>query len=273
METKKKPAKKDKQPISKETIRKRVFAIVLLVAIFAVVIGLSYLICRPMLEMAEHPAEFRAYMHDKKPWSIVMFMICMFLQVVAAIIPGGPFEVAAGYAFGTVLGSIIADIAMTVGSVFVFLMVRRFGMRFVELFVSKDKLDQVKFLKHSPRRDLITFILFLIPGTPKDIITYFIGFTDMKLPVWIFITFVGRFPAIFLSAVGGSALNNGNYIRLFIIGALIIVTFIVGSICYYFWHMKHVSAEHKTPEGSPEKESEENTESTDGTESAEGAGD
>lgn len=239
MRTKKNPVKKE--PVSKETIRKRVFAILLLVAIFSVVIILSYLICRPMLEMAEHPAEFRAYMHDKKPWSVIMFMICMFLQVVAAVIPGGPFEVAAGYAFGTVMGSVIADIAMTIGSVFVFLMVRQFGMKFVELFVSKEKLDQVKFLKHSPKRDLITFILFLIPGTPKDIITYFIGFTDMKLPVWIAITFIGRFPAIFLSAVGGSALNNGNYIRLFIMGALIIVTFLVGSIGYYFWHMKHAA--------------------------------
>ena len=239
MRTKKNPVKKE--PVSKETIRKRVFAILLLVAIFSVVIILSYLICRPMLEMAEHPAEFRAYMHDKKPWSVIMFMICMFLQVVAAVIPGGPFEVAAGYAFGTVMGSVIADIAMTIGSLFVFLMVRQFGMKFVELFVSKEKLDQVKFLKHSPKRDLITFILFLIPGTPKDIITYFIGFTDMKLPVWIAITFIGRFPAIFLSAVGGSALNNGNYIRLFIMGALIIVTFLVGSIGYYFWHMKHAA--------------------------------
>ena len=77
MRTKKNPAKK--QPASKETIRKRVFAILLLVAIFSVVIVLSFLICKPMLEMAENPAEFRAYMHDKKPWSIIMFMVCMFL--------------------------------------------------------------------------------------------------------------------------------------------------------------------------------------------------
>ena len=80
MRTKKNPAKK--QPASKETIRKRVLAILLLVAIFSVVIVLSFFICKPMLEMAENPAEFRAYMHDKKPWSIIMFMICMFLQVV-----------------------------------------------------------------------------------------------------------------------------------------------------------------------------------------------
>ena len=252
MENKKKP--ENKQPVSKEMIRKRVFAILLLVAIFAVVIVLSFLICKPMLEMAENPAEFRAYMHDKKPWSVVMFRVCMVLQVVAAVIPGGPFEVAAGYAFGTVLGSIIADIAMTIGSVFVFLMVRKFGMRFVELFVTKEQLDQVKFLKHSPQRDLVTFILFLIPGTPKDIITYFMGFTDMKIYVWIAIVFFGRFPAIFLSAVGGSALNNGNYIRLFIIGALIIVTFLVGSISYYFWHKKHANEHKKAAREKADKE-------------------
>ena len=247
----------NKKPVSKEMKRKRILAILLLIAIFAVVITLSVLICKPMLEMTENPAEFRAYMHDQKPWSIVVFMVCMFLQVVAAVIPGGPFEVAAGYAFGTVLGSIIADIAMTTGSVFVFLMVRKFGMRFVELFVTKEQLDQVKFLKHSPQRDLVTLILFLIPGTPKDIITYFIGFTDMKWYVWVAIAFFGRFPAIFLSAVGGSALNNGNYTRLFIIGAIIIVTFIIGSISYYFWHKKHAHVKkdgHEKPEEKAEPE-------------------
>ena len=77
----------------------------------------------------------------------------------------------------------------------------------------------------------------------------------MKWYVWVAIAFIGRFPAIFLSAVGGSALNNGNYVRLFIIGAIIIVTFLVGTISYYFWHKKHASGK-KDGSSKPEEKQE-----------------
>ncbi|MCR4688275.1 MAG: VTT domain-containing protein [Saccharofermentans sp.] len=219
--------------------RKRILAILILVCISAVILGISYFICKPMLEMARDPQAFQHYMHEKKPWSILMFMCASFLQVVAAVIPGGPFELAAGYAFGILRGTIICDISMTTGSVFVFLMVRRFGMRFAELFVSKEKIESVKFLKQSNRRDLLTFLFFLIPGTPKDIFTYFVGFTDMKLSTWIFITFVGRFPAIFLSVVSGDAAGEKRYFMAIIVIAVIIVTAGIGYLFYNRYQKKH----------------------------------
>ena len=98
-----------------------------------------------MLEMSKDPAAFRAYIDEQGVKGYLMLMVAMFLQVVAAVIPGGPFEIAAGYAFGVWKGALIADVAMTLGSLFVFLMVRKFGTKFACLFVSKKKLDSVKF--------------------------------------------------------------------------------------------------------------------------------
>ncbi len=227
--------------MDKELKKKRITAVLLLVMILAVVLTISYFICRPMLEMASDPKAFQAYMHGNKPWSVLMFMSACFLQVVAAIIPGGPFEVAAGYSFGILWGTLICDVAMTMGSVFVFLMVRRFGLRFAELFISKEKIESASFLKQSNKRDLLTFLFFLIPGTPKDIFTYFVGFTDMKLPMWIFITFVGRFPAIFLSVVSGDAAGEKKYLLFIIVMAVIIVTAGVGYLFYSAYQKKHTA--------------------------------
>ena len=223
--------------------KQRAAGIILCILIFAVVGVISYYICKPMLEMAKDPQAFRAYIEEQGPYGYLMLMAAMFLQVVAAIIPGGPFEIAAGYAFGVWKGALIADVAMTLGSLFVFLMVRKFGVRFACLFISKDKLDSVKFFHESAKRDLLAFIFFLIPGTPKDIFTYVMGFTDMKIPMWIFITFVGRFPAIFLSAMSGDAIGEKDYTTFFIMIAIIVVVCIAGSIFYSVWKKKHDAKE------------------------------
>ena len=222
-------------PVSK---KQKALGIFLCIIIFAVVGVISYLICKPMLEMSKDPAAFRAYIDEQGIKGILMLMAAMFLQVVAAIIPGGPFEIAAGYAFGVWKGALIADVAMTLGSLFVFLMVRKFGIKFACLFVSKKKLDSVKFFHSSSRRDLLAFLFFLIPGTPKDIFTYVMGFTDMKIPMWIFITFVGRFPAILLSAMSGDAIGEKKYTAFVIMIALIVVVCIAGSIFYSLWKKK-----------------------------------
>lgn len=225
------------------TKKQRILGVVLCVLIFAVVSVISYLICKPMLEMSKDPVAFRAYIDEQGIKGIAMLMSAMFLQVVAAIIPGGPFEIAAGYAFGVWKGALIADIAMTLGSLFVFLMVRKFGTKFACLFVSKEKLDSVSFLHTTAKRDILAFIFFLIPGTPKDIFTYFMGFTDMKITVWLFITFVGRFPAILLSAMSGDAIGEKKYMTFIIMMVIIAVVCLAGSLFYAWWKKKNVKKE------------------------------
>ncbi|MBQ4312429.1 MAG: TVP38/TMEM64 family protein [Oscillospiraceae bacterium] len=227
----------------KSAARKKILGIVIIAAIFAVVILISYQICRPMLEMAETPEKFREYIADKGFVGILLFMAAIILQVIAAVIPGGPFEVAAGYAFGTFKGALIADIAMTIGSVIVFLFVRRFGMKFIELFFPKEKVESLSFLKTDKKKDFIVFIFFLIPGTPKDLLSYAVGLTDMKLLTWIFITFVGRFPAIFISAVGGSAAGEKKYGMFAVFIGLTVLLCIAGGIFYKKWHAAHSAPE------------------------------
>lgn len=206
----------------------------LILAILAVIFIciLGYFIGRPLVQFVSEPEKFQLWVDEKGVLGVLAFVGMVILQVLLAIIPGGPFEIGAGYAFGVVKGTLICDIAMTIASVVIFLFVKKFGVRFVELFVSKEKMESVNFLKSSKRSESILFLFFLIPGTPKDLLSYLVGLTDMKLSHWIFICGVGRLPAIFLSALSGSALGSAKYHLAIILMAAIIVLYVIGILFY-----------------------------------------
>lgn len=194
--------------------------------------ALCYCVGRPLLQFVSEPEKFRLWVEEKGIWGVLAFMGMNILQVFLAVIPGGPFEVGAGYAFGVIKGTIICDLAMTIASILIFLLVHRFGMRFVELFVSREKIESVKILKNSRRRESIIFLLFLLPGTPKDLLSYLTGLTDMKLSHWIFISAVGRLPGIYLSVLSGSALGSEKYHITVIAFAVLIILYILGLLIY-----------------------------------------
>ena len=91
-----------------------VILIVLAMSVVVVYVG------RPMVTMVSDPDRVKAYIESRGIVGVLVFMGMNYLQVIAAVIPGGPFQIAAGYAFGVLKGSLICDIAMTLGSVTVF---------------------------------------------------------------------------------------------------------------------------------------------------------
>lgn len=216
----------------KKWTRRQITQLILAILAVIFICILGYCIGRPLVHFVSEPEKFQLWVEEKGILGVLAFMGMNILQVLLAVIPGGPFEIGAGYAFGVVKGSLICDIAMTIASVIIFLFVKKFGLRFVELFVSKEKIESVKFLKSSKRSESIIFLLFLVPGTPKDLLSYLVGLTDMKLSHWIFICGVGRLPAIFLSALSGSALSSARYHLAIILIAAIIMLYVIGIILY-----------------------------------------
>lgn len=176
---------------------------------------LSAVVCwfagRPLIHFMSQPELFRQWVDQQGAMAPILFLGMVILQVVVAVIPGEPLEIAAGYAFGAWEGTILCILGATAGSVLVFLLVRRFGARAVEVFFDLDKLRSLRFLQNTRRRDLWTFIVFFLPGTPKDVLCYFVGLTDMPLRTWVFISAVARIPSIITSTVGGNALGLGRY--------------------------------------------------------------
>ena len=115
-------------------------------------------------------------------------------QVVFAFLPGEPLELGAGYAFGFWEGTLWCLVASALGTALVMVLVRAFGMRLVGLFFPPEKIASVRWLRDARRFELLLFLVFLIPGTPKDLLTYVAGLGTS--PVWriVALTTVGRIP-------------------------------------------------------------------------------
>ena len=214
-----------------EAHKKKIYLFAIIVAlIFIAAVG--YLVGKPMIEFVREPERFRAWVDSSGFVSRVIFVGMVVFQLIIALIPGEPLEMGAGYAFGAVEGTILCIIGCVIGSALVFLFVRRFGVKLVEVFFPREKIRSLRFLQDSRRLNLLTFIVFFIPGTPKDLLSYFIGLTDMKLGTWLLITAVARIPSIVTSTVTGDALGLKNYqFAIIAFGATLLLS-LVGILVY-----------------------------------------
>lgn len=197
------------------------FAVILLFIAFCSFIG--WYIGRPIVQFVSDPEKFRAWVNEHGIWGDISFILMTVFQVVIAFVPGEPFEIGAGYAFGAFKGTILCIMGITLGSILTFLLVRKLGVHFVEIFFTESKIKTLKFLQNERKMGLIIFLIFFLPGTPKDLITYFVGLTDIKPSHYLLLVSIARLPSIVTSTLGGNALGTENYITatfVFIITAI-----------------------------------------------------
>ena len=177
---------------------------------------LSLLVCwfagRPLIRFAREPERFRSWVDRQGIRAPGLFIGMVILQIIVAVIPGEPLEIAGGYAFGALEGTLLCVLGAFLGRLMVFLLVRRFGTMAVEVFFPLEKLQSLRFLQNEKRLSLWVFLLFFLPGTPKDVLSYFVGLTRMPLRTWVFISLVAPLPSIITSTIGGNALGAGNYV-------------------------------------------------------------
>lgn len=211
------------------------------IAIFILfTLAVSWFVGRPLIRFVRQPEQFRAWVQGHGLLGQLAFLGMTVLQIVIAIIPGEPLELGAGYAFGFWRGTLLCEIGILLGGLLVFLFVRRFGVKAVEVFFPREKIESLRFLHNEKRLALWVFILFFIPGTPKDIMTYFVPFTPMKLSTWLLISATARIPSIITSAIGGDALGLQNYLFA-IIAFAATLTLSLGGVLLY----RHISRKRK----------------------------
>lgn len=214
-----------------EKQKKHRLILLVLAAVAAITAG-AWVLTKPILALANDPAAARSWIEGLGIWGPLAYLALIVLQIVVAVIPGEPFEILGGYAFGTLWGTVLYLIASAAGGMLVFLFVRRWGLRFARIFFSEKKLASLRFLHRSARRDLLFLLLFLIPGTPKDILCYVAGLTDMKWQRWLLICSVGRLPSVITSTVGGDAIGGRDYRFALIVFAVTAVISLIGLVVY-----------------------------------------
>ena len=212
-------------------MKKNTFRLIAFI-IFIVGIVAITLMAIPFVRSIKDPEEFRKFVDGfEAPGVIIMFFVQVF-QIVVALIPGEFVEFFAGTLYGCFGGLLLCLVGIAIGQVIVFGAVKFFGRDFVESFAGSRTFEKLKFLKDEKKLRVIVFLLFFIPGTPKDALCYVVPFTSMKLREFIPLTLLARIPSVVTSTYAGSAFAEQNYMILVIAYISIFLAWGVGYLGY-----------------------------------------
>lgn len=180
---------------------------------FLVVIALVIVVIWPYISMAFEEGGLEkivAEMDDAGFGGVLLLEALQLLQIIVAFIPGEVVQLAAGAIYGPWIGGLIILVGCIISSAIVFLLVRKLGAPFVHDMVPKKYILKLEEFEHSKKFNLIVFILFLIPGLPKDLFTYVVPLTDMRFREFMLVTNIARIPGIILSTYAANGLINGD---------------------------------------------------------------
>lgn len=212
--------------------RRKWFGAISLIVFAGVLVFLTFFFTRILAPYLNSTEELRSFLdgYGWKGYLILMGLQC--LQVVVALIPGEVVELGAGYAYGAIRGTLLCITGVAISSSLIFLLVKKVGISLVELFIPRTKIQQLRFINSEKKLKRVVFLLFFIPGTPKDILTYFVGLTDIKLSEFLAITLVARIPSVLSSTISGQMLGDKHFVTAGIVYA---VTGAVSIIGYYLY--------------------------------------
>ena len=226
-------ADEETQLHGKPVRRGDIFKIVGLVAFVAIIALLGWLLW-PYIHTLFEPGGIDEVINDVRnagPLGFLILLALQFLQIVVAFIPGEATQMAAGMLYGPWLGGLVILIGSILSSAFVFVVVHRLGAPFVRDIVSDKWLEKFERFEQSGKLELTVFILFLIPAMPKDVFTYLVPLTSMRMRNFLLLSNIGRIPGILISTYAASGLVDGNMWQSIIILAVVAV---IAVVCVIF---------------------------------------
>ena len=209
--------------------RVKAFKYILMILVIILLIGLIVYLVPVMrnLSTPEGQLEFKNQVEEMGALGFLALFGLQFAQIFLIILPGEPMEILAGMCYGGIGGTIFITISACIISSLIFFAVRKFGRKFVYSFCSKERIDKIensKLFKNPKKIEWIMLLLFVIPGTPKDLLVYIAGLLPLKPLRFILISTFARLPSVISSTFAGGSIVTGNWTHSIAIYA---VTFIL----------------------------------------------
>ncbi len=199
-------------------------------ALIAVLIAVPVIIVLyfpDMIEFFKDTQRIDSLLEKYKVAGFFIYILLQILQVVISVIPGEVVQLAGGYMYGIVFGTLFSLVGITLGTVIAFYFSRFMGRTAVEKLFGEKKISQFTKKLNSKKAKLIIFILFLIPAIPKDLIVYAAGISSVSDREFFILSMLGRIPALTASMAMGRMVRTGNYISLIVLAAAATVIFIL----------------------------------------------
>lgn len=206
----------------------------LLVGAIAAFVALCLLVtwaCMPVINMLSDPvkqAQFEEWVESLGVFGVLLMLLIQVVQIVVAFIPGEIVQVMAGVMYGTWGGLALCLVGCVFASAIIFALIRKLGSSFVAKLFGEDKLEKYSFLQDSSKLETLVFILFLIPGLPKDLLTYVVPLTRIKMSNFLVLSTVGRIPGMVASTLIGSSIASANWPLIIGVFAVVIVVGFLG---------------------------------------------
>ncbi len=196
----------------------KIISLVVLLGLVALVV-VEFIPLLQLISTPEGRLEFQQIIGENGFWGWLLMLGIQILQIIVALIPGEPIEVIMGLIYGTWGGLFTCLLGILMGTLAIFFAVRKWGYPLVAAFMEKEKMKKFNFLhyQNTKRLEIITFLLFFIPGTPKDLLTYFAGLTTINPWRFFAIATLSRIPSVISSTYAGEQIFEGE-----IAGAIII---------------------------------------------------
>lgn len=220
------------EPDRRQEKRRKIAAAVSAVIFLLLAAAVTWLLWQRFFVRHDDPAQFRDWLLSFGIYGRFIAFGIQVLQVIVALLPGEAVEIAAGYAYGYFEGTLICMAGVAAGSSLIFMLTKKFGIRFVGIFTDPEKINRLAFINSEKRLNTLVFLLFFIPGTPKDLLTYFIGLTRMRLGEFLVLTLIARIPSLVSSTVGGHFIGEGNYAAAVTVFAITAVISLCGLYVY-----------------------------------------
>lgn len=213
--------------INKESTK---YKVVVLVVYLVILAGFT-IACIPLAKLMLSKGgmeKFGRLLESHENFSVLIFLFVQAIQVPVAILP--PVQIVGGMLFGSFFGSVLSVIGLWLGSAFTFWIVKKAGVPLVEAIIAKKHVKRFRFLEDSDKVTFVLFVLYLIPGTPKDALTYFVPLTKIDIKTFLCVVLPARIPAIVISALFGSSISEENYILAIVVSVIILLSAIFGFV-------------------------------------------
>lgn len=202
----------------------------ILITFFILIV--SILLALVITKSLSNPEVYTSIKNEDSIFSIITYLILVFLQILIPIIPGEPIELLAGYLFGKTMGTIICILAESLSSVAIVLIVKKYGRKILNI-IFEDK--KIKKLEHLTKRKafIIFSMLYILPGTPKDLMCYLVGISDFDLISSLLVVTIGRIPSIVTSTISAGLIKERHYLAAILI---YVITILVCFIDIYIYN-------------------------------------
>ena len=212
--------------------KKKIIAILKLILLVIIITGIpAFLYLRYGSGIFSKDTAYNVVEYLQQNRRIAVFLIIgiQVIQVVVCVLPGQPIQFAASYMFGVGRGYLLSVIGAVIGTTISFYLAKLLGSEAMHLFFDEEKIKDYQRRLNSGRGLLITFFIYLIPGVPKDLVSYAAGISEMRFRPFLLAATIGRSPAMLGSLLVGHFFVKENYTAIII---LIVVIVLIMLICF-----------------------------------------